>query len=155
MSEEAVVENEQDTAVEETEDPEYAYLVDKEPTHLHKHYVEWIKEKTGLEVSAKSAQLAVSLYQKYQKSPENAERREAEREERDARAAEAREAREKAAAEKKAKAEAERLEKAEKAKTAKAEAADGGTDDAPSKSAKKVVKKPVGKAGAAKVEAPF
>jgi colicin import membrane protein len=154
MSETAVVENEVVESAE-TEEVEYEHgdLVDKEPSHLHKHYVEWIKEKTGVEVDPKAAQLSVVLYQKYQRSPENAERRERERDERDAKQAELKEQREKAAAEKKAKAEAERAEKAEKAKAAKAEKAEG-SDEAPTK--KPGVKKSPAKAKAAStVEAPF
>lgn len=56
------------------EAPQYAHLVDKEPTDLHKRFADWLVENTGLsedEVDLKTVQLACSLRIPFQKSPEN------------------------------------------------------------------------------------
>lgn len=56
----------------------------KEPTSLHKHYAQWIEEKTGIRPSDKDVQLAVALYADFQASPENKERQEKEKAEKKA-----------------------------------------------------------------------
>jgi hypothetical protein len=57
---------------------------DKEPTSLHKHFAEWIENKTGIRPSDKDVQLVVALYADFQASPENKERQEKEKAEKKA-----------------------------------------------------------------------
>lgn len=106
---------------------DYTKYQTKEPTNLHRHYWDWIKNKTGIEldvtdeVAVKIVQIAVSAYQKYQASPENKQRRVDEADEREKAAAELKA---KKAAEKQAKVEA--AEKAKAAEATEAEAAGDG-----------------------------
>lgn len=148
----------------EVENPELSEYMDKEPTHLHRGYGEWLKEKTGYgpdapadgeEPSAewkhfiKTIQLAVVLYGRYQKSPENAARKVEEARERDERIENEKSERAKAA-------EAKKVEKAA-AKAKKEEEAEAeGTEAAPTRKAggKKAAGKPKA-AAASTVEAPF
>lgn len=41
------------------------------PTELHKHFAEWLKSETGVEVDLKTLQLAVIFRMDFQASPEN------------------------------------------------------------------------------------
>lgn len=162
MSTETLAENTEATEAAEVESPELVDYMDKEPTHLHKGYAVYLKEKVGYgpeapaegeEPSAewkhfvKTIQLAVVLYGKYQKSPENAARKIEENREREAKAAEAAAAREEAAKKKAA-------EKAAAKEKAAAEADAEGTEAVPGKkAAKPKAAKP--KVAASTVEAPF
>ena len=125
----------------EEDGPQFAQLVDKEPTDLHKRFKVWLAENTGMdedEIDLKTVQLACALRIPFQKSPENqaaledrragADDREAER----ARKAEERVAkREEAERQKAAKAAAAKEKKAADA-AAKA-AAPAAEEDAPAK----------------------
>lgn len=140
-------------------------VLDKEPSSLHKHYVDWLTEKTGWVPETvdrsdyeKIVQLAVSLYQGYQASPERARAREDERRAKMAAQAEKLQEREaakaKKAAEKAAALEAKKKaeEAAAAAAVAEAEAAGEGSDAPPARKAAPR-KKSAPKASAG--EAPF
>jgi hypothetical protein len=159
MSTETLAEN---TEANEAEAREFAGHMDKEPTHLHRGYGVWLKEKVGYGPEApadgeepsdewkhfvKTIQLAVVLYGKYQKSPENAARKVEEAAEREEKAEQAKAERAKAA-------EAKAAEKAAAKAKADEEAAAEGTEAAPGKKATKPkATKPKG--AASTVEAPF
>ncbi|AVP41398.1 hypothetical protein SEA_YARA_64 [Streptomyces phage Yara] len=101
----------------EEDGPQFAHLVDKEPTDLHKRFAAWLVENTGLdedEIDLKSVQLACSLRIEFQRSPENQANLEARREAAE-KAVEARAL--------KAQERAEKREQAERDKAAKAAAA--------------------------------
>jgi predicted ribosome quality control (RQC) complex YloA/Tae2 family protein len=149
------------TEATEAETREFAGHMDKEPTHLHRGYAVYLKEKVGYGPEApaegeapsdewkhfvKTIQLAVVLYGKYQKSPENAARKVDEAQERDAKLEEAKEAKAKAAEAKKAEKEAAKAKADE-------EAAAEGTEAVPGKKAAKP--KAAKPKPASTVEAPF
>lgn len=52
---------------------DYTYLADKEPTDLHKQMAEWMSEVTGVEVTAKQAQIVSVLRHEHQRSDANQE----------------------------------------------------------------------------------
>lgn len=103
---------------EEADVPQFAHLVEKDPTDLHVRFADWLADNTGLdrdEIDEKTVQLACSLRIEFQKSPENQANLEARRaaaekadEERLARAEERKKKREQAEVEKAAKAEAKK-----------------------------------------------
>lgn len=146
-------------------------LLDKEPTHLHRNYAVWLKEKTGHGPNApldgeepsqawtdfvKTIQIAVVQYQVYQKSDDNVQRREAERIEKSQAAERAKAEREKAAAAKAAE-KAKAKEEADAAKAASAAKASTATEGEDGPGAVKTRKAPAKGAtkGAATVEPPF
>lgn len=144
---------EQDKAAAKNDFTKY---VVKAPTNLHRHYWDWIKEKTGIELDAtdedavKIVQIAVSAYQTYQASPENKKRRQDEAEAKLAAAEEAKAAKAAAAAEKAA-------AKAKAAEDTKAEAAAAGETGTATRQPppRKGSAKGGGAAKAAAGEAPF
>lgn len=141
-------------------------LLTKPPSHLHRHYAVWIKDKTGYGPDApaeggapseawndfvKVVQLAVVQYGVYQRSPENLERRDAERVEKAEEAEKAAVARENAKAAKAA----EKAKALEAKAAAKAKADDGETTESNVATPKRGAAKKAGASAAAKVEAPF
>jgi len=54
---------------------QFAAYADKAPTSNHEAFAEWIEKQTGVQVDAKSVQLALLLVPQWQKSPENHARR--------------------------------------------------------------------------------
>jgi hypothetical protein len=90
-----------------------AAIMDREPTDLHKNFVQWIEEETGYKADLKSVQIAASLRIKFQRSELN-QADLAARKERSAAELIARQ-------ERKAAAEAKLAEKADEVKVAKVE----------------------------------
>lgn len=148
-------------ATEKTESVEkgsrdFTKIVEKEPTNLHSHYWDWIKDKTGYESSAsdeeavKIVQMAVSLYQPYQASAENKQRREDEKAQRETLAEQKKAEREAAKA-----AKAEEAAKAKEAAAKEAEAAGDGDGAKRQPPPRKGAAAKGGAAKAASGEAPF
>lgn len=50
---------------------EYAYLMDKEPTQLHRNYQAWLRETTGVELDLKTIQVVCVTRNAFQKSEAN------------------------------------------------------------------------------------